>query len=62
MPKQKATATIEGVRKRDQQRKGWRDEAEEYLNIMGKKNRQEVVTDRRKWRKTVLEAKVQIGG
>jgi hypothetical protein len=28
MPKQNARATIEIVRKRDQQRKGWRDEAE----------------------------------
>ena len=34
MPKQNATATIEGVRKIDQQRKGWRNEAEEYINIL----------------------------
>jgi len=59
---QNTTATIEGVWKRDLQRKGWRDEAEEYLNVMGTKNRQEVFTDRREWRKIVLEAKVQIGG
>jgi hypothetical protein len=62
MPKQNATATIEGIRKRDQQHKGWRDETEEYLNIMGTKNRQAMVTDRREWRKIVLEAKVQNGG
>lgn len=62
MSQQNTTATVEGVRKRDQQRKGWRDEAEEYLNIMGTKNRQEVATDRREWRKNVLEAEAQIGG
>jgi len=62
MSKQNATATIEGVRKRDQQRKGWIDEAEEYINIMGTKNRQAMVKDRREWRKIVLEAKVQNGG
>jgi hypothetical protein len=33
------TAKIYGVRKKDQHRKGWVDDAEDYLNIMGKKNR-----------------------
>jgi hypothetical protein len=47
MPKLNATATIEGVIKEDEQRKGWRDEAEEYINIMGTNNRQAMVTDRR---------------
>jgi len=61
MPKQNITATIEGVRKRDQGRKEWRDEAEECSNIMGTKNRQAMVADRREWRKTVLETKVQNG-
>jgi hypothetical protein len=59
--KKNATAAIEGVRKRDQKRKGWRDEVEEYLNIMGTENRQAVVTDRREWKKIVLEDKVQNG-
>jgi ABC-type sulfate transport system substrate-binding protein len=59
MPKQNAIATIEGVIKGYQQRKGSRDEAEEYINIMGTNNRQAMVTDRREYRKIVLEAKVQ---
>jgi hypothetical protein len=35
MPKQIATATMEGTRKRGRQGEIWRDEAEEDLNIMG---------------------------
>jgi hypothetical protein len=35
MPKQAATATMEGKRKRGRPRKRWGDEAEEELNIMG---------------------------
>jgi hypothetical protein len=36
-------------------------EAEEDWNIIGIKNRQAMVRDRRKWRKIVLEAKVHGG-
>jgi len=34
MPKQIATGTIKGTRKRKRPRKRWRDEVEEGLNIM----------------------------
>ena len=37
MPKQIATDTIEGTRKRKRPRKRWRDEVEEGLNVMIKK-------------------------
>ena len=40
MPKQIATGTTEGTRKRKRPRKRWRDEVEEGLNIMIKKGRQ----------------------
>jgi hypothetical protein len=56
MPKQIATATMEGTRKRGKPRKIWRDEVEKKYN--GKKNRQATARDRREWRKIVLEAKV----
>jgi hypothetical protein len=46
MPKQIASATVEGIRKRGTSRKGWRDEVEEDLNIMGIKNRQAMARDR----------------
>jgi hypothetical protein len=35
MPKQIATATIEGKWKRGRPRKRWKDEVEEDLNVMG---------------------------
>jgi hypothetical protein len=41
--KQIATATMEGTRKRGRPRQTLRDEVEEDLNIMGTKNRQEIV-------------------
>ena len=44
MPKQIAAATVEGIGKRGRSRKGWRDEVEEDLNIMGIKNRQAVMS------------------
>jgi hypothetical protein len=47
MPKQIATATIEGTRKRGRPRKRWKDEVEEDLNIMGIKNGREAARDRR---------------
>jgi hypothetical protein len=61
LPKQIATAIIEGTRKRGRPRKRWKDEVEEDLNIMGIKNGRAAARDRRKWRKTVLEAKVHKG-
>jgi hypothetical protein len=57
MTKQISAATIEGTRKRGRPRKRWKDEVEEDLNIMGIKNGRAAARDRRKWRKTVLQAK-----
>jgi hypothetical protein len=61
MPKQIASATIEGTRKRGRPRKRWKNEVEEDLNIMGIKNGRGAARDRRKWRKIVLEARVHSG-
>jgi hypothetical protein len=60
IPKQIATDTIEGTRKRKRPRKRWRDEAEEGLNVMIKKG-QAMARDRSEGRKSVLEAKVPKG-
>jgi hypothetical protein len=54
-------ATIEGTRKRGRPHKRWKEEVEEDLNIMGIKNGHVVARDRRKWRKTVLQAKIHNG-
>jgi hypothetical protein len=61
MPKQIATATMEGTRKRGRMHKRRRDEAEENLNIKGTENRQAMVSDCREWRQVVLEARVHNG-
>jgi hypothetical protein len=61
MPKQTATATLEGKRKKGRPCKTWRDGFEENLNIMGIKNMQAMVRDRRECRKILLEAKVHNG-
>jgi hypothetical protein len=55
-----AAFTIEG-RKGERPRKIWKDEAGEDLNIMGIQNGRAAARDRRKWRKTVLQAKVRNG-
>jgi len=60
MPKQIASGTVEGTRKRKRPRKRWRDEVEEGLNVMIKKG-QAMVRDRSEWRKSVLEATVPKG-
>jgi hypothetical protein len=59
--KQIAAATIEEKSKRGRPRKKWKDEVEEDLNIMGIKNGSATARDRRKWRKTVPQAKVHNG-
>jgi hypothetical protein len=52
---------IAGTRKRERPRKRWKEEVEEDLNVMGIKNGRAAARDRRKWRKTVLQAKVHNG-
>jgi hypothetical protein len=47
------------TKKRGRPRKRWKDEVEEDLNMMGIKNGRAAARDHRKWRKTVLQAKVQ---
>jgi len=61
MPKQIATDTVEGRRKRGRPRKRRKDESEEGLNVIGIRNMQAMARDRREWRKMVLEAKAQNG-
>jgi hypothetical protein len=61
IPKQIAAATIEGTRKRGRPSKRRKDEVEEDLNIMGIKDGHAAARDRRKWWKTVLQAKVHNG-
>jgi hypothetical protein len=49
MPKQTATATMEGTRKRGRPCKRQRDDFEGDLNVMRIKNRQAIARGRREW-------------
>jgi hypothetical protein len=61
MPKQFATATMEGRRKNGRPRKRCRFEVEGDLNIMGIKNKQVMVRDLRECRRISLEVDVHNG-
>ena len=61
MPKQIATATREGIRKKGRECNRKRDGVEEDLNIMGIKNRQAMARAPHEWKKIVLEVKVHNG-
>ena len=53
-PKLIAIAAVEGKIKRGRPSRRWRDKTEEYLNVMGIKNGQAVIRDRRESGKIVL--------
>jgi hypothetical protein len=46
-----------GVRQRGRLRKGWREEVERDLQVLGVRRCKELVIDRKKWRGTVQQAK-----
>jgi len=51
----------ENVKWRGQPRKGWREEVERDLQMLGMRRWRELVTDRTKWRDIVQQAKAQNG-
>jgi hypothetical protein len=57
MPKKIFTQELEGTRQRGRPRKGWREEAERDLQVLGVRRRRELVIDRKKWRGIVRQAK-----
>jgi hypothetical protein len=56
MPKKIFTQELEGTRQRGRPRKGWKEEVERDLKVLGVRWR-ELVTDRKKWRDIVQQAK-----
>jgi len=44
------TQKLEGTRRRGRPRKGWREEVERDLQVLGVRRRRELVIDREKWR------------
>jgi len=61
MPKQIFTQKLEGTRRRGRPRKGWREEGERDLQVLGVRRWRELVTDRTKWRDPVRQAKAHNG-
>jgi len=56
MPKKIFTQELEGTR-RGKPRKRWKEEVERDLQVLGGRRWREFVTDRKKWKETVQQAK-----
>jgi len=50
MPKKIFSQELEGTKRRGRPRKGWREEVERDLQVMGVRRWRELVIDREKWR------------
>jgi len=61
MPKEIFTQELEGTRRRGRPRKGWREEVERDLQVLGVRRWIEFVIDREKWRGIVPQAKAHSG-
>jgi hypothetical protein len=61
MPKKIFTQEVEGTRRRGRPRKGWREEVERDLQMLGVRRWRELVIDRDKWRGIVRQAKAHSG-
>jgi len=57
IPKNIFTQELEGTRRRGNPRKGWTEEVERDLQVLGVRRWRELMTDRDKWRGTVRRAK-----
>jgi len=61
MPKKVFTQELEGTRRRGRPRKGWREEVERDLQVLGVRRWREMVIDREKSRGIVRQAKAHSG-
>jgi len=61
MTKKIFTEELEGTRRRGRLRKGWREEVERDLQVLGVRRWRELVIDREKWRGIVRQAKTHSG-
>ena len=57
MPKKIFDQELEGTRRRRIPRKGWKEEEERDLQVLGVRRWRELVADRRKWKDIVRQAK-----
>jgi hypothetical protein len=61
MPKKIFTQELEGARRRGRPKKGWREEVERDLQVLGVRRWRELVIDREKWRGIVRQVKAHNG-
>jgi hypothetical protein len=61
MPKKIFTEELEGTRRRGRSRKGWREEVERDIQVLGVRRWRELVIDRDRWRDIVQQAKAHNG-
>jgi hypothetical protein len=61
MPKKIFTQALEGARRKGRPRKGWREEVERDLQVLGVRRWRELVIDREKWRGIIRQAKAHSG-
>jgi hypothetical protein len=61
MPKKIFTQELEGLRRRERPRKGWREEVEKDLQVLGVKRWRELAIDRDKWRGISRQANAHSG-
>jgi hypothetical protein len=55
------TEELEGTRRRGRPRKGWKEEVERDLQVLGGRRWRELVIEREKWRGIVRQAKAHSG-
>jgi hypothetical protein len=61
LPKKIFTQELEGTRRRGRPRKRWKEEVDRDLQVLGVRRWRELVTDRKKWRDLVRQAKAHSG-
>jgi len=61
MPKTIFTEELEGTRRRGRPRKGWREEVERDVQVLGVRRWRELEIDRDNWRGIVRQAKAHSG-
>jgi hypothetical protein len=61
MPKKIFTQELEGTRRRGRLRKGWKEEVERDLQVLGVRRWRELVEKRKKWKDVVRQDKAHSG-
>jgi hypothetical protein len=61
MPKKIFTQELEGTKQKGRPRKGWKEEIERDLQVLGMRRWRELVTNRKKWKNIVRQAKAHYG-